>query len=556
MQRIFLTIMILGMILVLTPARGMAASIDVLLPEGGDHWAVGEDHTIKWGTNVSLTLFQSHGRIELVGPLSSPHSQNGPATEIAAGQYNAVHQCPGNDQALLCWDWHIQDSQVANEGFYRIRVSTTYPHTFTNQSAPFIITDTPFSLSITSPSAGDIWQVREHHAVKWAASGSLGITGIELLGPDSYPTVLLAADHVDEIHQCGSFYCWDWHIRKNQVPKGGTYRIRLRAYFGNNSNNYFTSTSYPFKIKKKIHLEPGSLSEAPHAGLPTGQDLETAGGAILQHPHLFSVKPNQPLPWHPGENHSVRWQSFGISGKVKIFLVRGQTVAALLNANRHEWSPPGGVVNTGYWRHNLPDNIPPHTHYRVLVESVDNPGIKGLSNFFPIRMRLHAGVVATRMKKHLDRHPAGSNLQLAHKPALKPGKKPPVVLKKLWLQSPHGMETWYIGKTYPVTWQASGITGRVRVVLVDRHGKKRTINGMTGTEVNKGLFSWKIGSDIKPGSMYTIYLVTTDDKIKSTPSGGFNIKMEVNPSAAKKALDKKTKPHLKAPAAGVHRNLQ
>ncbi len=271
-------------------------------------------------------------------------------------------------------------------------------------------------------------------------------------------------------------------------------------------------------------------------------------------PRIRVHRPSQPGPWYPGENHSVRWQSSGIKGKVRIFLGRGQGEAVMDEAYRYEWSPPGGVPNTGYWRHNLPRNIKPDEQYRICIQSVENSKIMGCSEAFPIRMPLHPGAVTTRMRDHLDHHPAGSNLQLGHKPALKPSKKPPAVMQKLWLKSPRGMETWYIGKTYPVTWKSTGVTGRVRVVLVDRHGKTQTLNGMIGTNVSTGRFSWKIGSNIKPGSMYTIYLITTDGKIKSTPSGGFNIKMKVNPSPAKKTMEKKTKPKLNTPPKGAHIN--
>ncbi len=156
----------------------------------------------------------------------------------------------------------------------------------------------------------------------------------------------------------------------------------------------------------------------------------------------------------------------------------------------------------------------------------------------------------------LQKRPQGVFIESVNKPRLKAGTKAPVVMKKLWLKSPHGMETWYIGETYPIEWQSTGIEGRIRIILKDRHGKTQTLNGMIGTNVLTARFSWKIGSNIKPGSMYTIYLVTTDGKIKSTPSGGFNIKMKLNPSPAKKALEKKTKPKLNAPPKGTHHRLQ
>ncbi len=317
----------------------------------------------------------------------------------------------------------------------------------------------------------------------------------------------------------------------------GSIKFRFNAQV--NSNRLFTESNY---------ANNGRLSTF-------GLKLTGIPPAYLS-PKIHVHRPSQPGPWYPGENHSVRWQSTGIEGKVRIFLGRGQGEAVMDEAYRYEWSPPGGVANTGYWRHNLPKNMKPDEQYRICIQSVENSKIMGCSEAFPIRMRLHAGAVKTRMKRHLDRHPAGSTIQLGHKPALKPGKKPPAVMQKLWLQSPHGMETWYIGKTYPVTWQATGVTGRVRVVLVDRHGKKRTINGMAGTDAHKGRFSWKIGSNIQPGAMYRIYVTTVDGKVRSKSCGGFNIRMKVDASTAGKALEKKKKPQIKSPPKGGHINLQ
>ncbi len=285
------------------------------------------------------------------------------------------------------------------------------------------------------------------------------------------------------------------------------------------------------------------------ANLAEGMNRTRSGyGIVVTRPRHRSL-------WYAGRRHIVNWHSLLAEGRVRIFLELTPE-NAVLPARRWELTPAAGVSSLrGSRRVTLPAGLLGGDRYRIRVQSMQDPKVFGVSEKFTVRSTINPGVVQHTLRRKLAARPPAA-VRLPEKQTLAPGEKPPVVLKKLWLQSPRGMETWYIGKTYPVTWKSSGVTGRVRVVLVDRHGKKRTINGMVETDAQKGLFSWKIGPNIQPGSMYRIYVTTVDGKIKSKSSGGFNIRMQVNPSAAKKALDKKTKPPPKAPAAGVHRNLQ
>ncbi len=296
--------------------------------------------------------------------------------------------------------------------------------------------------------------------------------------------------------------------------KPGKYRFTCMAHNGEGWQTPW-SRWVEFSVKQKMAISSES------------------GQHILKTPRIVVHRLSQKTPWYLGENHSVSWTSNKVPGKVRIFLVRGKTVAALLNANRYEWSTPGGVDNTGYWRRNLPESIRPDEHYRVLIESVDDPKIRGFSEYFPIRMKLSPTAVEGVMKKRINKVPGGTNIHVPKKPGLKPGHKLPAQRRFLKLKAPLGMETYYIGKTYQIKWQSSGIEGRIRVILVDKNGKKRTLNGMIGTKVSDKHFSWTIGSNIKPGSMYTIYLKTMDGKVKSKKSGGLNIKKKPPPNILK-----------------------
>lgn len=247
--------------------------------------------------------------------------------------------------------------------------------------------------------------------------------------------------------------------------------------------------------------------------------------------------------WYVGKNQSLSWHSFSVHGKVKVFLVKGKAVATLTSTNRHELTPPGGVKNTGYWRRNLPNNIPPDENYRVLVQLVDDPKVNAFSEYFKIRPDMYADAGKGALKKQLNERPTGVSHQLPAKPSVKSPAKIPAKLKLLKRTNPRGMETWYIGQTYPIKWQSTGIDGRIRIFLVGKKGNERNLTSTLGVDVKNRAFNWKIDSKIPPGSMYKVYIKTLDGKIKSKKSGGFNIKMELYPDAGKI----KGKPKIKAP---------
>jgi hypothetical protein len=346
-----------------------------------------------------------------------------------------------------------------------------------------------------------------------------------------------------------------WSVEKEDFIDKGGYFLWQKSLALPPAKYYFIARPHSIEHvalgpaasdKDGIQFRVAPLSEKLHVA-------PEAAERILR-PHIVVHRLSQSPPWHPGENHSVRWSrtGFKVPGKVRIFLVRGKGMASQSSANRYEWSPPGGVANTGYWRRNLPRNLPPHEHYRILIESVDNPEISGLSEFFPIRMRMHAGPLTP--KGHaLTLHPPAS-AQVAAQPGVKPGKKPGAAVKKLLLKSPHGMETFHIGETCLISWQSMGVKGNIRIILENRNGTKRTLNGMVGTPVSRKSFPWKIGADIKPGSMYRIYLRSVDGKVTSCKSGGFNIH-RIDPDKAKKMLRKTNKPKRKKPPRGGHIQL-
>ena len=156
------------------------------------------------------------------------------------------------------------------------------------------------------------------------------------------------------------------------------------------------------------------------------------------------------------------------------------------------------------------------------------------------------------MKKQMKTPPTGAAVTLPQEPAIQSGSVPQTLIQTLKLNSPRGMETWYIGETRKIKWQAMGVDGLVKVVLTDKSGKEKVLTPVTGVSVDKGSYSWKIKSNLKADSLYTIHVKSFDGKVASRKSGGFNIKMKASVDAARK----KTKPKVEKPPKGNTINLQ
>ena len=141
-------------------------------------------------------------------------------------------------------------------------------------------------------------------------------------------------------------------------------------------------------------------------------------------PIIHFISPLNGGTIHIGGLLLIRWQNIGLKEqRVRLVLKRMQLRV-------RDITPAGGVINEGVYRWKIPGGIRPGA-YAIVMEAANGRILGSMS----IRIQ---GILPATAK-------------LSHKNTLKEGKKPPVVLKKLWLQSPRGMETWYIGKTYPVT---------------------------------------------------------------------------------------------------------
>ena len=295
----------------------------------------------------------------------------------------------------------------------------------------------------------------------------------------------------------------------------------------------------PTPFKFKVTVDPGNRIRE------INEDNNTKIASLFWRGYKPRLKskiqvdmPLKTLEWRAGRQYVVRWKGTMIepNRRVRVFLVPQSCCGS---EKRVELSPPAGFsFDLGGRRVTLPITII-SGYYKIYLEMV---GVPTYTTTSATVIHVYGGLGGTagilKLKnKKLPSHPPAA-VTLPKKPGMRSGGKPSAVVRKLWLKNPRGMETWYIGKTYPIKWTSTGLSGRIRIILKDKAGKERTLNGMMGTNVSDGHFPWKIGSNIAPGSMYTIYLKTIDGKVTSKKSGGFNIRKKVRPKGATINLNK------------------
>ena len=273
------------------------------------------------------------------------------------------------------------------------------------------------------------------------------------------------------------------------------------------------------KFRFNAHVNPDhTVTESNYANngrLSTFAPSFTGMPPVHVKSPIHFIAPLKGISFSTGQMFNISWMNPKVKEK-RIRLVLKQNQLRIMNI-----TPPSGTINRGHYRWKIPSGIKPGK-YTIIMKDMKGKTLGTLpikiANLRNIQVNLKKGITG----------PPSSTTPLSAKPTIKPGTAAKTVrLKFLRLTSPRGMETWYIGETHAITWRASGIEGRIRIVLEDRHGKKQTLNGLVGTDVTKGHFNWKIGGNIKPGSMYKIYLKTPDGMVKSHKSGGFNIKMKL-----------------------------
>jgi hypothetical protein len=388
--------------------------ITITVPNGGEVWETGTTQTITWTTNLTT----GYVSIQL---------RNATATTIVHSIAASVPVTQGS------YSWLIPTS-IPTSSAYIIRitlVSNTTPVTtvFDESDGVFTITQgtviTP-SITVVSPNGGEHWQTGSTYPITWNYTNLTGNVRIELLSPlaNPLPTVIAAEVPVEN----GVFH---WTIPSTVMP-GSFYQIAITWV-------------------SMLTVYIGDVSDAPF----------TIGASDL--PATLTVtSPNGGENWYKGTNHPITWTSSNLPGNVQISLVSSNstTASAYIIAR--------SVPNTGLFNWSIPLNIPSGTGYRILIRSLDQPGVYDLSdgNFVLLE-------------------PFSTRLRVI---------------------SPNGGEVWHQGETHVIRWVSisNAITPGVEIALIRGGAVSNVPYIITMNAPNTGFYNWTIPNTIPGARNYKI----------------------------------------------------
>ncbi len=193
---------------------------------------------------------------------------------------------------------------------------------------------------------------------------------------------------------------------------------------------------------------------------------------------LKSIKvlsPNGGESWLKGNNYTIRWQSHGISGNVKIKL---------------KWG-----TSSGGW-FNVINSTPNNGNYFYHVPST---GIGQEGNQF----KIYVMTLDEAVKDESD-----GFFTLVTPPSIR-------------VNYPNGGETWYKSRTYSIRWTSSRVNQNIKVLLKRDNGNFYSSNYSNNTS-NDGLFNWKVSKNTPSGN-YKVQVKTVDDSVMDESNSSFSI---------------------------------
>ncbi|MCK4762518.1 MAG: hypothetical protein KAW12_10010 [Candidatus Aminicenantes bacterium] len=217
-------------------------------------------------------------------------------------------------------------------------------------------------------------------------------------------------------------------------------------------------------------------------GTPNGPGPVTTGSVTV-------TSPNGGENWVSGSTRNITWTSSGISGDVKITLLRnGDTVGVITAAV----SAASGSYSWTVGRH-LVGTVTPGTGYTIKIKEKDTAVV--------------------------DLSDASFDIVASTQPTLT-------------VTSPNGGEVWVSGSSRNITWTSSGISGDVKIILLQNGVSIGVIT--TAVSAAAGSYSWTVGRHLggtaTPGTGYTIKIRSKDMAISDTGDAPFDIVSSTQPT--------------------------
>ncbi|MGD2246117.1 MAG: Ser-Thr-rich GPI-anchored membrane family protein [Candidatus Aminicenantes bacterium] len=230
---------------------------------------------------------------------------------------------------------------------------------------------------------------------------------------------------------------------------------------------------------------------------------------LLTSQNIVVTNPNAAAKWIQGRNYVITWDKAGeMSTQVKIILYQSENEVLVIadstdNDGAHSWTVPPNLLPGKY-----------AVHVMTLDESVSDRS----DDFF------------------VENAPAIKSV----KPTVTgTAKKIPPQIKMV---CPNGGENWTVGTEEEITWEYSGLSGNVNIMLHKKNEEGRVVqkvNIARGVPINSRSYIWKVGKHasgtIRPFEMFSVEVQTADRKYKDESDQTFSV---VYPSG--KAISKPT----------------
>ena len=205
-------------------------SVEVVAPNGGEIWVIGENRTIQWGSSGVA----GDVRISLVDPADN-----------LAGLIAIVPAATGT------YSWHVGDlsAGTAPTGQYRVRVKVVGQQVADKSDGLFsivaVVQPTPV-ITVTSPNGGESWELGTTHPVTWTSANVTEHLRISLVRSNGDPVGTIA----EGLPPGSSPYSWSAgrFLNGTNAPLAADYKIRVQAMGeqgGDSSNGVFSIVFNP-----------------------------------------------------------------------------------------------------------------------------------------------------------------------------------------------------------------------------------------------------------------------------------------------------------------------
>lgn len=202
-------------------------------------------------------------------------------------------------------------------------------------------------------------------------------------------------------------------------------------------------------------------------------------GVVFSHPvppYIFMDSPNGGESWPKGSSQQIAWKSPGVGGNARLVLFRNGVktgVIATVPAAQGSYGWAAGAYIGG--------SAPAAKNYKIKIVSTDGT--------------------------YSDWSDANFALTLA---------------SYIRLIAPNGGESWPLGGTRRIAWDARGLTGNMRLVLFSGNSK---VGAIATLPVAAGGLDWTVGEFIggtaSAGSNYRIRIVALDAALSDFSDGSF-----------------------------------